>query len=310
VRMGGPVLAPGPSVVFRAENDQPTTASHEYAAATILLHLAAVVSAADDDVSEVERAHLVSHLESALHLTPGERERLTAHLTWLLAGETKLTGLKKRLGALTAAQRGHVADFLTMVAAIDGQISPGEVKTLRKIYTLLELDPELVHGKLHASASSMPAPATEPVFVGGGGTPAPAFAIPRPASKPVPAGTLVLDQDVIEARLAESAAVSALLADIFAEDVAEEPAPAPVRPDVPMVAGLDAVHSAFARRLAERPVWTRPELEELCAVIGIMIDGALDSVNEAALDAADEPLVEDDGDEYRINDYARGELLA
>jgi len=310
VRMGGRVLGPGPAVVFRAEHDQPTTASHEYAAATILLHLAAVVSAADGEVSEMERTHLLSHLESALHLSPGEKERLAAHLTWLLAGETKLTGLKKRLAALTAAQRDHVADFLTMVAAIDGQISPGEVKTLRKIYTLLELDPELVYGKLHASASSRPAPATEPVAIGGGGIAPPDFAIPRPAAMSAQTGTLVLDQQVIEARLAESAAVSALLADIFADDVAEEPLPTLIRSDVPSVAGLDAAHSAFVRKLAESPLWTRSELEELCAELGIMIDGALDSVNEAALDVADEPLVEDDGDEYRINDYARGELLA
>ncbi|GGM60708.1 hypothetical protein GCM10012275_34680 [Longimycelium tulufanense] len=104
---------------------------------------------ADDDVSEAERDHLVGHLESSLHLTPGERMRLKAHLTWLLASELKLAGLKKRLAGLTVEQRTHVAEFSTTIAVIDGHISPGEVKSLRKIYTLLELDPDTVYSRLH-----------------------------------------------------------------------------------------------------------------------------------------------------------------
>ncbi len=33
-------------------------------------------------------------------------------------------------------------------------------------------------------------------------------------------------------------------------------------------------------------------------------------LNEAAVETADEPVVEDDGDQLVINDYAMGELLA
>ncbi|KOV84562.1 hypothetical protein ADL03_16680 [Nocardia sp. NRRL S-836] len=309
VRMGGPVLSSGPAVLFRLGQEQPAVASHEYAAATTLLHLAAVVSAADDEVSEAERAHLTGHLETGLHLSAGERQRLSAHLTLLLASETKLTGLKKRLSVLTAAQRGHVADFLTMVAAIDGHISPGEVKTLRKIYTLLELDPESVYGRLHVSAAAKPAPATEPVTIGTPGPKPTGYLIPQP--QPAATGQLVLDRELVEARLAETAAVSALLADIFVDE-ADDPAPPPaaVAIDVPSVRGLDAAHSTFARRVADSPRWTRSDLEALCDELGLMLEGALDSVNEAALDAVDEPLVEDDHDEFRINDYARGALLA
>ncbi|MET9225837.1 TerB N-terminal domain-containing protein [Lentzea sp. NPDC003310] len=309
VRMGGQVLSAGPAVLFRIRHDQPTTASHEYSAATMLLHLAAVVSAADDDVSDAERDHLVRHLESALGLQAGERERLVAHLTWLLAGDTKLTGLKKRLAALTTAQRHHVADFLTLVAAIDGHVSPGEVKTLRKIYTLLELDPDSVYGRLHASAATPP-PATEPVRVG---TPEPAaagFAIPpRPEAKHAQ-GSVVLDRRLVEARLAESAAVSALLADIFADEAEEAPPVKPPVQDGPRVGGLDSAHSALVLRLVDRAMWTRGQLEDLCEELGLMPDGALDAVNEAALEIADEPLVEGDGDELSINDYARGEMFA
>lgn len=312
VRMGGPVVGSGPAVLFRATHAQPTVASPEYTAATTLLHLAAVVSAADNDVSDAEREHLVRHLESALHLSEGERERLTAHLTLLLAADLKLTGLKKRLAVLAPAQRQQIGEFLTMVAAIDGHISPEEVKSLRKIYTLLELDPETVYGTLHVSAGRAATPAaTEPITVRAAQPGPSGYLIPPPPDSRPATGGLALDPNLIEARLAESAAVSALLTDLFADDSEDERLPTPAaEPLVPPVGGLDATHSAFARKLAERPVWTREELSELCDDLHLMVDGALDTVNEAALDLAGEPLLEDgDADEYQLNDYARGELL-
>lgn len=305
VRVGGPVLGAGPAVLFPITQTLPVTASPEYAAAMTLLHLAAVVSSADDDVSEEERRHLVGHLESSLHLSVGERERLTAHLVWLLASDLKLTGLKKRLTALTTPQRRAVADFLTTVAAIDGHISPGEVKTLRKIYTLLELDPDSVHTKLH---QSLVEPANEPVTVRAA-APGPAgYAIPQPPQEE-PVESLALDHALIEAKLAETAVVSALLADLFMDEEEEPAATAPV-PDVELIEGLDGPHTRLARRLAESPLWTRSELEQLCDELHLMVEGALDTVNEAAIDVAGEPLIEDGGDDYRLNEYARGELLA
>ncbi len=194
VRLGGPAQSTGPAVLFRTTAAQSTTATPEYTAATTLLHLAAVVSAADDDVSTVERDHLVSHLESSLHLTPGERIRLTAHLDWLLASKLKLTGLTKRLGALTDAQRAHVAEFATAIAAVDGVVSPGEVDTLRKIYKLLGQEPDLVYSELHAltAASTLPAPATEPVAVVPADTGPTGYLIPPPKHGP-PAGVVRLD---------------------------------------------------------------------------------------------------------------------
>jgi hypothetical protein len=142
-------------------------------------------------------------------------------------------------------------------------------------------------------------------------TPGPAgYSIPE-QPQAAPAGVLVLDRELVEMKLAETAAVSALLADLFMDEE-EEPAAAPVAvvPDVRLVEGLDGPHSQLACRLADRPLWTRAELEQLCAELHLMVDGALDTVNEAALDASGEPLVEDgDDDDYRLNEYARGELL-
>nr|BFE99577.1 TerB N-terminal domain-containing protein [Streptoalloteichus tenebrarius] len=316
VRMGGSVRADGPGVLFRLTTDQPVTPSAEYVAAMTLLHLAAVVSAADDDVSDVERDHLVRHLESSLHLAPGERTRLQAHLAWLLASDLKLSGLKKRLAGLTPAQREHVAEFATTVAGVDGHISPDEVKTLRRIYTLLELDPETVYARLHAVAAGStsaerPEPAREPVTVIPADARPTGYAIPSATESPEKGG-LRLDTALVQAKMRESAAVAAMLAEVFEdEDAPEEPTgKAATAPGEPTISTLDSAHSTLVRRLAEKPTWTRAEFDAVCAAVGLLPEGALDVVNEAAIEATDEPLVEDDGDHLRIDTDILGELLA
>lgn len=312
VRMGGPVQSAGPAVLFRITAARSTTATSEYTAATTLLHLAAVVSAADDDVSTAERDHLVAHLESSLHLTPGERTRLAAHLDWLLASKLKLTGLAKRLGALTDAQRAHVAGFATAIAAVDGVVSAAEVDTLRKIYKLLGQEPDSVYTELHAltAAPPRPAPATQPVVVVRADTGPSGYTIPPQPRPEPPVGAVRLDAALVEAKMRESAAVAALLADVFEDEPEEVRSAPPAAAAVEPVGSLDNAHSTVLRELAARPSWSRADFDALCAAAGLLPEGALDVLNEAAVEAADEPVVEDDGDQLMINDYAMGELLA
>lgn len=187
-RLGGPTPSAGPMVLFAAPGGPTAAASDAYQAATVLLHLAAAVSAADGEISEAEQRHLSEHLERALHLTSDERRRLHAHLRWLIAVPVKLSGLTRRIAGIDEAQRSYVAEFLTAVAAADGQISPEEVKTLTKIYRLLGLDPGLVQRVLPSPAA--PAPASAPIVVRPG-NPERGYAIP--AAGPVSsAGGIVL----------------------------------------------------------------------------------------------------------------------
>lgn len=331
VRFGAPAITPAtPVVFFRTGPQPPHSPTPAYAAATTLLHLATAVSAADGHVSVEEQRHLVTHLEASLHLTAGERARLEAHLRWLSATEIKLTGLKRRIEALTRPQREGIGDLLVTVAAADGVISPEEITSLTKIYQLLDLDPAAVHGRLHAhltGAAAPPAPAAGPVTVRPAGTPDPGYRIHEPqpetgAASGVAQGGLALDVASIEAKFAETAAVSALLTDIFTDDEAPAPAPSgaadaadhavthPTAQDTPPVVGLDGAHSSLLRALAGQDAWTRAEFEDLVAQWDLMPDGALDTLNEASLDAVDEPFLEDeDTDIFTINDYARQELL-
>ena len=112
VRFGGAPLAPGGTVVvFKLPPGAVAIASPHYAAATVLLHLAVAVSAADGSISQSEEQHLEEHLQRALALGAAERLRLSAHLSWLMKSPPGLTGLKKRLEPLDQRQRSAIAEF-------------------------------------------------------------------------------------------------------------------------------------------------------------------------------------------------------
>jgi hypothetical protein len=240
-------------------------------------------------------------------------------LRWLLSGQTKLIGLTKRLATLGQGQRDAIGDFLTTVAAADGHISPAEITTLQKIFKLLALDPASVYSRVHAATTGGidSRPATGPVTVRPAAPGAPGYAIPpRPFEEP--AGTtaalgtgrgVTLDEAAVAAKLAETAAVSALLGSIFTDD---EPATAAAAAtaDVPTVAGLDGPHSTLLRVLAGRASWSRSELEAECGTLGLLPDGALDTLNESAYDTVGDPVVDDAGDVLTIDPQVAQEMQA
>jgi len=299
-RLGGPAVISGPIVLF--EETEPCSApSPEYNAATLLLRLGVAISAADGRTAEQEKQVLAGYLERALHLSAAERNRLRAHLTWLLTREQKLSGLARRVSALDRTQREDIASFLLTVAAADGVIDAAETAALKHIRELLGLDP----GDIPGLRTVVSAPVTVRPAGPAGGHPIP------PPEEPASAATRVrLDEAALAVKLAEAAEVAALLDSVFAEEESGAMAP-PAPPEPPVhapVADLDAAHSALVRALAGRDTISRGEWERLSADARLMPDGALDRINESAFEAAGEPVAEGD-DPIEINRYAMGELL-
>jgi hypothetical protein len=94
-----------------------------------------------------------------------------------------------------------------------------------------------------------------------------------------------------------------MLSKVFEEQQPAAPLAAPLsaehgEPDLdektPRLLGLDPEHSAFLRVLLTRPSWTRAELADIAADMELMLDGALERVNEAALDAYDNRIADGD----------------
>jgi uncharacterized tellurite resistance protein B-like protein len=305
-------------VIFRLASDGSAEPGPAYHAAAVLLHLAVVVSAADGEISAREERHLLAHLESALQLSPAERTRLKAHLHWLMAAPPGLAGLKKKIEPLAESRRREIGQFLVTVAGADGQVGAEELKLLAKIYPLLGLEAQAVYSDVHALASAEIPPAAEPVTVrpaepGPAGFPIPKAPVVRPA------GGIALDLRKVQAKLIETEVIAGVLEGIFGEEEAQPLSPvartatpataAEKTAGPPPVAGLDEPHSALLRRLSEKAIWERVEVERLAAGLGLLPDGALEIINESAFERCGAPVVE--GEEtLEIDAQVLEEMLA
>lgn len=273
-------------------------ASAAYNAASVTLDLASAVASADGDTSNEEVTLLAQHIDSWTHLSVAHRKRLKAHLRIQLQQPPTLASLKKQLDPLTAEAKRTIASFLAHLAQADGTVSPSEVKLLERVYKALQLDSQLLYGDLHGAASGASIASVKP-------------ATSSPQSEPgaqVSANAkqgFVLDHDRIAQLQRETAEVSALLAQVFTDDQIEE-AEQPVEntesaPESSAdVAGLDLEHSAFLRLLISRPEWSRSELEAAASDMELMLDGALEQINDMAFERFDMPVTEGD-DPVEIN---------
>ncbi len=305
VRFGGaPLTLGGTAIVFKLPSGAGAIASPQYSAATVLLHLAVAVSAADGSISPSEEQHLQQHLQQALALSDAERLRLSAHLSWLLQSPPSLTALKKRLDPLDQSQRSAIASFMIGVAGADGEISPAEIRTVGKVYPMLGLDAEQVYSDVHAmtAGGATTVQATGPVTIIPG-LAQEGYAIP---SRPVPTQNVRLDMTAVNAKLVESAQISAILDDIFTdEEVVTSPTPSAL---AATGAKLSLAHGVLLSRLVERSEWSRVEFETIAAECRLLPDGAIDTLNEAAFEHSGAPVLEGD-DPMQVDAPIAKELL-
>lgn len=98
---------------------------------------------------------------------------------------------------------------------------------------------------------------------------------------------------VIGRRITETEAVAALLAEIFTagDDTAEHDTRAHTPGDV---TGLDAAHGRLLAAVATRSTWSGAEFAALAAEQGLLPAGALDVINEAAVELTGQAAIEGD----------------
>lgn len=295
--------------LFAAELEEGTLRSSDaYSAAAVTLDLASAVAAADGDTSLEEVGLLASHVDSWDHLCIAHRKRLKAHLQIQLKQPPTLASLKKKLEPLPSEAKRKIARFLSHLAQADGEVTPQEVKLLEKVYKALNLDSQLVYSDLHSAAIRSPQSVESAVAIVG------ADAEPTAAST-ADAG-FVLDMSKIARLQQETEEVSALLASVFDEDAsgATDPRGSEVAQAaegqaecLATVHGLDAEHSAFLRLLVSRTQWSRAELEDAASDMELMLDGALERINDTAFELFDMPVTEGD-DPIEINPDILDEL--
>ena len=308
IRSGAKIHPDGKVCLFRlsAPEVYPPTTAFQFA--EVVLHLAAVIAGADGIIDPEEERQLELYLESTLHLADPERERLRARVKLLLSEPPGLAGIKNRLSGIATEKYQSIREFLVVVAGANGWIGPSEVKTLKKIYGLLGVDPESIHADIHHLQTRMTGQPV-PVAVGNGPS-APNFMIPPPSDREnVAHVTIQLDPVRVAETLKNTALVQQMLADVFVED-AQEPKPlVVVDQSVKLVPGLDGKHSELFRHIIQNSQWVRADFDAICDKLGLMSNGAIETINEAAFMLLDEPVLEGDNP-LDVNQQIAQEMLA
>lgn len=249
------------------------------------IHMGAILALADGEVHDNERATLRHIVDS--HPNMEERQYLSLLAEWRLACPPSTTGLKKQIEALNPGQKGEMARHLVTMARADGNLPASEISMLEKLFKRLSLDTAEVTQMLHASA-------------------APSAKAPEKSTdvqnEEVVDGGFQLDPAAIAAHAKATQEIHGVLGEIFSEQEAdrspdaEEPV-AVVEEDESTDSSwhqgvLDAEHAALADWLLTGDSWPIDEISAKCQQMGLMPDGALEKINEAAFDTLGDALLE------------------
>ena len=256
--------------------------SAQYQDALMELALASFVAHADGTVSSAEVGRLESQVRSTVGLSDVERQRLLANLAWFVAVPPDLTLLRRKLKDVASDRHAGIRSALSAAANADGLVSADEVSGIEKIYRALGLDENLVYADLHAG--DVP---DGPLRVRAAQPGAPGEVIPAEAKAQPPK----LDASRIASIRRDTDRVSAVLSDIFSADLEDRvPQGKPEKTGLP---GLDAKHSALLRDLLAQKHWTEEEFAGLTARHGLLVSGALETINEWSYGAYDDAVLEE-----------------
>ena len=289
----------------------------QYGAAACILELGLSIAEADGEVSAQEIERLGEQIDAVFSLSAHERQRLAALREVLLRTGANPTRIAKRLeSALAPEARRSVGRMLVAIAAASGAIDRKEQTALRKCFRGLGLPPELLEETIAqiTGSADVGLAAVAPAVTG-----APGEAIPSPP-------TLTLNREAISRILSETRDVAKILAEAMAEYGDEETeeggptpaggsdaaAPASVRgatsDSPPPVAtrtasatefvapsGPPARYATFYEAALGRDRWPIDECQALARTHGLMLAGAIEAINDWALDKAGVPAVEEDG---------------
>ncbi|EZQ17948.1 ATPase [Halopseudomonas bauzanensis] len=267
---------------------QPTQTFNEV---SMSLRLGAMVASIDGQIDEEEVLFLQGLISGNERLSSNEKSSLFAYFTWRLNSPHNLVSLKSQIQKLSDDAKRGISKILIKTAMADGTISPAEIKQMEKLYVSLGLDRAMLAGDIHGVATLKPLK-TE-TFT---------------ASKPRPTG-FHLDTDIIAQHEDETRDVQGMLREIFADTEEDTTAEEPVEQSPAILEddddGLDPQHRHLYSLLVSKEKWSRDEVHAFCEPLGLMVDGAVEAINDWAFEKVDDAVLDDDGDIYIRLDVAQ-----
>lgn len=273
--------------VFRSQVEPGIGSSAGLEMAALLVRCASFVAWACSEPSPDWRERVMALAERAEGVVAAWRERLRA-IALVALSETPPLGVARRaFGRLSTGERESFARAVACVAGSGRRPTPAEVRALARVYHALGLPPASVFADLHAAAAGEETACMRSTETGPSG-PGAIDGLAGKASTPLERGSHV-DPARLDAVERESAEAARLLAGVFTSDEA----PQSMLPATKFgTVGLTASQLTFARDLRAKTTWERGELKSLAARHGLLLDGAIEALNEAAFERCGRPACE------------------
>ncbi|MDP2716917.1 MULTISPECIES: TerB N-terminal domain-containing protein [Chromatiaceae] len=252
-----------------------TPAFHEV---MLALRLGAMVAAIDGVIALDEERALRRIIEHDDKLSPTEKNSLSAYLTWRLNSPANTAGLSARIEQLNETQIQFLKKFIISIALADGKVDAHEIKQIEKLYTSLGLDKSLVASDIHHLTTTQNGPLSPQQDIS--------------KTKDV----FQLDEDILAMHESDTSDAKLMLESIFAVD--DEPESEQIIASSSQQDSLDMSHKALFDELITKTIWPRKEVHELCSKFNLMVDGAIETINNWAYEKVDAPVLDDDGDIY------------
>lgn len=327
-----------PVAVFLKVDDAEENAG-KYRGAAWALRLGMAIAWADGTVTDDETRTLTAGVHSAFDLGDADRRRLEALRSLLLRSAADLSGVGKRVqDSMPLKARQALGVLLVAIAAADGVVHVKEVAALRKCYRILGLSPDELDAALGkvapGSAEGLVTVAVPPPQPGRAGEaiPPPPVAVTGTLQlDPVAVRRLLAETEQVRRILAEAMSAP----DGTTEDESDSPplvdtpamATPPVATDTVKLAvtsnegptpeagesapaqdsrgqadlpALPERFRGFCREIQGRDVWPLPEATALARRHGLMLSGAVEAINDAAVESLGRAILYEEGDELKV----------
>lgn len=271
----------GNVVLFEKGHAEGFKPSHVFNQVGTILRLGAMVASIDGHIDETEIDLLENLILQDKQLKVDEKASLKAYLHWRLNTKVNMTGLKARLESISDREKTAISHILVSVALADGNVDPTEIKQLEKLYASLGLDKAMVSSDIHSLTSHKVTTDAK-------------TEITNVQSDDTTTSGFTLNHELIKIHESETDDVKAILSSIFVDEIPEEePEVFEASTSISAIAGLDKDHTRFYEALITKDQWSPDEVKSLCEDFNLMMNGAIETLNDWAFENVDAPLIED-----------------
>lgn len=243
----------------------------------VAVELAAFITKSDLGFTNVELAHFDAVIDAWTQLAPNDKTRLKLKLKLLDLNPRSLNAIKLRLKKIIPEDRELTLKILRDLISTHAEYAHHANNLVKIISSLFDVTESLVRDVMGISEAKQ----------------APRF---------------TLDREKIAELQKESQQISVMLVSIFEQeqpiisnqvtlmehDSDQVPSTPNGQNEVELLKGLDKLHNQFLFDLCSRREWPRSEAEAIARKLGLMTDGAIERINDAAFEQFDMPLIEGD----------------